>query len=357
MPPEIDHSLARTCWHLVAHRSELPHDRDFLRLEWVLGDLVLYNDKGLLLAFDNICPHRGARFFIDDEGNAPISCPYHGWGYRGGKLRIPRPETYRACDLQRVRLNTFKTEWCGDFLFVAVEPQTDLSTQLGGLAAILAGMSHDIEKRRSRDGYPYECPWRVAVENALEPDHVAIVHPNTLATLQLDGYRNSYYGYNSALNASIRNESIVRGLNKISRFFDLQHNEKTYTAIFIFPFSFLTTTFGYTYSLQNFFPSRNGLFAHFTTRMFSSRLASPASAEAITAPFFDSVAKINRTVFAEDHAICRRIAPDFPLDGPDRILSASEEKVAHFRACITRSGMAAHHPVYAPAAISYLQKE
>ena len=40
---------------------------------------------------------------------------------------------------------------------------------------------------------------------------------------------------------------------------------------------------------------------------------------------------MNRQVFAEDHAICRRVDPGFPLDAPGRIPSASELKVGHFR--------------------------
>lgn len=334
MSTPLDRHLAQTYWHCVAHRSELPNDRDFLRFEWVLGDLVLYNDKGTIIAFDNVCPHRGARFFMEPQGNAPISCGYHGWGYRGGKLLIPKPANYTACDRNRARLNTFQTAWCGNFLFVAITPQTDLATQLGGLGDVLAGMSEDIDRRRDRDAYMYECQWRVAAENALEPDHVPMVHPTTLGTLELDAGQNSYYGCNSVLTATIRNEHTVRGLNRIGRFFNTSHNTKAYTAIFIFPFSFLSTTFGYTYALQNFFPSRNPQLTHFTTRMFSTHLANPDSGEAIMAPFFASVTDINHKVFQEDHDICRRIAPDFPLDDPGCILSHSEEKIAHFRACV-----------------------
>ncbi|MCE2575649.1 aromatic ring-hydroxylating dioxygenase subunit alpha [Komagataeibacter sp. FNDCR2] len=334
MPPEIDGYLARTFWHCVAHRSELPNDRDFLRLEWILGDLILYNDMGTIIAFDNICPHRGNRFLPEHEGNAPLSCTYHGWGYRGGKLRIPKPDSYKPCDLKRVRLNSFHTAWCGDFLFVAIAPRTDLATQLGGLADILTGMSHDISRRHARIGYPYECQWRVAVENALEPDHVPFVHSDTLGSLQLKPGHNAYYERNSVLNAPIGNERIKRGLNRISRFFDVQHNEKSYIAIFIFPFSFLSSTFGYTYSLQNFFPSRNGRHTHFTTRMFHSRLTSTGENEAIIKPFLAGVEKLNSQVFQEDSEICKNISPDFPLDGMNSILSTTEEKIAHFRKCI-----------------------
>ena len=340
MAPAIDHHLARSSWHLVAHRSELARDRDFIRLEWVLGDLVLYNDKGDVIAFDNVCPHRGARFFLDDAGNAPALCAYHGWSYRGGQLRIPRRESYRPCDLAGARLNRFSTAWCGDFLFVAVAPQTGLEAQLGDLAPTLAAMSLDIDRRRDTESYRYQCPWRVAVENALEPDHVHMVHADTLGQLELDDGQNSFHGCNSVLRASIGNEQMAKRLTKLRRFFDLQAAEPGYTALFIFPFAFLTTTFGYSYALQTFLPSRGGADTHFTTRLFSARLSS-AAAEPITEPFFASVAAMNRSVFEEDHAICRRVDPSFPLDAASRILSVSEQKVAHFRDSVAQTRAAA----------------
>ncbi|NSL91440.1 aromatic ring-hydroxylating oxygenase subunit alpha [Acetobacter syzygii] len=334
MPQALDQYLARNFWHCIAHRSELPNDRDFLRFEWILGDLVIYNDKGTFVAFDNICPHRGARFLLDRDGNQPLSCAYHGWGYRGGKLRIPKPENYKPCDLERARLNSYHTAWCGDFLFVAITPLTDLPTQLGGLADILAGISHDITQRHARIDYPYECQWQVAVENALEPDHVPLVHTNTLNMLHLHAGRNSYYTYNSVLNASIGNETITRGLNRIARFFDVPHSQKTYTAIYIFPFSFLSSTYGYTYSLQNFLPSGEKQKTYFTTRMFHSRLVNAEKNREIIKPFLDSVEQVNETVFKEDFEICKRIAPDFPLTSHNSILSNTEEKILHFRKCV-----------------------
>lgn len=328
MTPELDRHLARTCWHMVAHRSELAHDRDFVRLEWLLGDLVLYNDKGDVIAFDNVCPHRGARFFLEGQGNAPAVCPYHGWGYRGGKLRIPRPETFPACKLAQVDLNRFHLAWCGDFAFVAIAPASSLPDQLGDLAPILAGISATIDRQRHRDSYTYEAPWRVAVENALEPDHVAMVHPDTLDTLGLQDLHNTVHGPNSMLRATIGAERMARRLRRIRRFFATDVEEPGYTAIFIYPFACLTTTFGYTFAVQNFMPARTG-HTHFTSRLFSAHVA--PGGEAVTDTFFASVAEMNRTVFAEDHAICRRVDPDFPLEGPNQLLSSSEVAIAHFR--------------------------
>ena len=313
----------------MVHRAELPADRDFLRLPWILGDIVVCNDKGEIVVFDNLCPHRGARFFLEDTGNAPVLCPYHGWNYRGGRMRIPRPDTFQTCDLQAVRLNTLTTAWCGDFLFAAIEPEMDLPTQLGAMFPLLEGISRDVERRHAMDAYIYECPWRVAVENALEPDHVHMVHARSLDTLKLTAAQDRFEGRNALFTAEIGNDRSRRGLHAMRRFFNIVHPHDGYLALYLFPFSFVSSTFGYTYAVQNMLPAREPGRTRFTTRLLASRVA--PGAEPITTPFLDSAASMNRQVFEEDHAICRRVDPDFPLDGPGQVLSATESRVRHFR--------------------------
>lgn len=328
--PETDRHLARSCWHLVAHRSELLADRDYVRLSWVLGDLAVFNDKGSIVAFDNLCPHRGARIFREVGGNAPAVCAYHGWSYRGGRLRIPKPQSYHPCDLAAARLNEMSVAWCGNFLFVAVAPAEELEAQLGGTWPVLEGISRDIDRRRDVNAYAYECPWRVAVENALEPDHVQMVHPETLGQLQLTEARNAYSGRNSVLSAEIGNARTARMLRSMRRLFDIGHQREDYLAVHVFPFAFVTSTFGYSYALQNFMPARDPCRTHFSSRLLTSRLASQAASQA-TEAFFASVAEINRQVFAEDHEVCRHVNAEFALDDPARIFSATEDKVRHFR--------------------------
>ncbi len=323
-------TLARNCWHLVAHRCELANDRDFARLDWPLGELVLYNDKGTIIAFDNVCPHRGARFFLDCAGNAPALCPYHGWSYRGGKVRIPRPENYQPCDLAAARLNQYSVEWCGDFLFVGCDSKISLAAQIQETWPLLAGMSADIAHPHDLLTEGLQCPWQVAVENALEPDHVAMVHAETLGRLDLININDEYFGCNSRLTASIGNPRQARALSAMDRFFDLRHQHRGYQALYLFPFSFVTSTFGYTYALQSYMPSKNGAQTHLRSRMFTARTTMPAS---VTEQFFTSAAAVNRQVFQEDHEICRRVDPAFPFAG---ILSSSEAKIRHLRTSLAQ---------------------
>jgi phenylpropionate dioxygenase-like ring-hydroxylating dioxygenase large terminal subunit len=325
--------LALTHWHMVAHRSEVVADRDYVRLSWPLGELVVCNDNGATLVFDNVCPHRGTRFFVEDAGNSPISCPYHGWTYRGGKLHIPRRETYVTGDVERAHINSYLAEWCGDFLFVAAKPRTDVRTQLGELYATIEEISRDIVRRHDFNTSDWECDWRIAIENALEPDHVPLIHTQSLGLLGLNKGVNTFVASNSIWRADVTSGRTARSLKALRRLFDIGYQYEGYMSIFLFPFTFLSSTFGYSYSLQNFFPAPDRRATHFSSRLLVSR-SSPAAGASALAAFFDSVAKVNRRVFEEDYGICRRVSPAYKIDMPGQIFSSAEEKVGHFRSSI-----------------------
>jgi phenylpropionate dioxygenase-like ring-hydroxylating dioxygenase large terminal subunit len=49
----------------------------------------MFNDMGNVVAFDNKCPHRGAKIYTEDSGNQIASCKYHRWAYRNSKIIVP----------------------------------------------------------------------------------------------------------------------------------------------------------------------------------------------------------------------------------------------------------------------------
>ena len=314
--------LTRGYWHLVAHRSELAQAGDYVRLDWPLGELVLFNDNGAVIAFDNLCPHRGARYFTEDAGNGRIACPYHGWGFRDGELRIPLRQTFDAAEIAGARLNSFPTAWCGDFLFAGHTPEQPLPEQLGDLAETLATTSQQIEGRRDFNAFAWQSDWRVAVENALEGYHVNAIHPQTLAPLRLIDDQTKFGGGNSVYTARIGDERTAKGLERLSRFFDIGAAYQGYWTAHIFPFAMLSSTHGYSYSLQSFFPAREANRTWFSSRLLASRIK--PGAETLLESFFASTAKVNRQVFEEDHA---RVSPLYDMTRAGRFFAASELRV------------------------------
>lgn len=320
-------TLIRDYWHLVAHRSELAEPGDFVRLSWAAGELVLHNDDGEIIAFDNVCPHRGGRFFVEDRGNARAICPYHGWAVRGGEVRPARREQFTACDLEKAVLGRYRTAWCGDFLFAGVEPVMTLDRQLDAFMTPLADISGDIAGLRDLYPLDFQANWRVGVENALEGYHVNSVHPQTLAPMALREDQDSYAGMNSAYHARVGDGRTRRGLEGLRRFFDLRAGFDGYSAYYVFPFAMVSSTYGYSYALQTYLPAADPNRSWFCTRLFAARPA--AGAEGVAETLLNAAAPFNRQVFDEDHAICARVSPRYDLDSEDRIFASSEARVRH----------------------------
>jgi phenylpropionate dioxygenase-like ring-hydroxylating dioxygenase large terminal subunit len=326
----IDDVLKHACWHLICHRSEVARPNDFLRLSWFGEDVTVFNDSGEVIAFDNLCPHRGTRFFVDDFGNAPALCPYHGWRLREGAIHVPRKEKFSEIDLSKVRLNAFCVAWVGDFLFVSVAPRQSIEEQLGGAAGILESISRDIAGRFDFNAYPFECNWRVALENALEPYHIDMVHSSSLGSLKLDDGTNQFFGHNAMWEAPVTQSRTAKQLQSFDRLFRLQAQRQSYLNLYIFPFAMLSSTYGYSYSLQNFFPTSEAHRTQFYSRLLVSHARDIASAAALQS-FFESTAAMNRKVFEEDHIICRRVSR-LALDwNRPSIFASNEVKLRHFR--------------------------
>ena len=326
----MDRCLRDDYWHLLCHRTELPKNGDFMRLRWLGDDVVVANDDGELIVFDNICPHRGARFFSTDVGNSPISCPYHGWTFCAGKLYIPCINKFNTEEISRSKIGTLQTAWCGDFLFAAITPLQSIENQLSSFYEIVASISMDISGRHDWNAYTYECDWKIAVENALDSLHIRFVHAESLARLQLEDERNQFVGNNTGVTFEIGNLQMYKRLNAMSRMFNVTEQFKGYMNIYLFPFSMLSSTFGYSYSLQSFFPAKEPGKTQFYSRLLKGVLRPGVDASAMQ-HFFDSTAQVNRMVFEEDHAVCRQI-DDTRYDWHDLSrLSSDEEKIAHFR--------------------------
>jgi phenylpropionate dioxygenase-like ring-hydroxylating dioxygenase large terminal subunit len=315
-------------WHLAAHQSDLAKEGDFIKFQLISRTVVLYNDGADIIAFDNICPHRGTKFFLEPSGNSLAVCKYHGWAIARGALVIPSPDNYVDCPK---KFTQYSIDYCGGYVFFGIEPKRRLIEQLTPeVYDLLEALSFDSENLVDINRYNYDCNALVAIENALEPDHVPFIHPNTLNPLRLINYQNEFYDFNSIVKFNIGNERIKKGLDRVGRIFSTSSSRfDGYMSIHLYPFSFISSTCGYSYALQNFFPLTENS-TDFSSRLYFPNLVDEKFQNAASL-FYESTSKVNREVFLEDYEICRRI--DFMtwkrlLDGP---LSLKEIKISAFR--------------------------
>jgi phenylpropionate dioxygenase-like ring-hydroxylating dioxygenase large terminal subunit len=328
---ELDHLLMNHYWHLVCHRRELPNPSDYLRFQTVIGDVVVFNDAGEIKVFDNRCPHRGALIFDKGFGSQATTCKYHGWTYFAGQMIIPKASLFNQCDIELAQLNFFETAWCGDFIFFSVTPLVDLYAQLDKTAELVENISFNIGASIDVNQYEYPCYWPIAIENALEPYHVPIIHAQSLGLLNLEQGTNEFYGKNSVWYSKIGNARTNKLLESLKKYFQIDYAYSGYMSLYLFPFSMISSTYGYSYAIQNFYPKDTSQSTtSFSSRLLTTHLASESAAEVIDS-FFDSTRDMNKKVFEEDYAICKFIPKNAWTTEKLTFPNELEVKIDHFR--------------------------
>ncbi|MEW6277181.1 MAG: SRPBCC family protein [Candidatus Eremiobacterota bacterium] len=188
--------IFRNSWQAVARLDQLSQPGSFATAD-VAGEpvVVLRDEQGQLRALSNVCRHHAA-CVASGEGQAEeLVCPYHGWSYHlDGRLkRAPRLGAARDFRREDFALPTFPVGTFGPLVFVHLgRPKRSLAEVL----APLAGMSGLAELRFvTRRTYDLDCNWKVFVDNYLDGGyHVAHLHHDLAANLDLEGYRTEVHG-------------------------------------------------------------------------------------------------------------------------------------------------------------------
>ena len=97
-------------WHVVARSADVVEGRA-AGVRLLDEDLVLWRAGGRVLAWRDLCVHRGARLSLGTVHDGTLACAYHGWTYDpdGRCVRFPahpdqsppataRATTYRAVE-------------------------------------------------------------------------------------------------------------------------------------------------------------------------------------------------------------------------------------------------------------------
>lgn len=187
---EREHVFGRS-WLFVAHLDQLAEPGDFLRLDGLLGPvIVIRQDDGGVLAFSNTCQHRGSALVLEPSGHVGrrLTCPYHGWVYRldGTLSGYPDAGDFRELDHSCLGLPTIRCETWGPLVFVNLDsdaapllewlrPVSDDLAEIGELT----GQLHLVGTRNR------EVPvnWKLPVDANIETYHVNVAHRLTAAKL------------------------------------------------------------------------------------------------------------------------------------------------------------------------------
>lgn len=287
-------TLFKTFYHFGAHRSELFEKDSFVRISVARNSIVLWNDDGVIRAFENACPHRGCEIISEESGKAKMICPYHRWSFRKGQT-FPTQKEFRSLSQEELSLTYYSIQECGDFLFFSPNPEDSLRNQLGGFYNDLEDISKSITEKIDTNNEPFNCNWKISIENALETYHVKGIHADTLNMLKLSDINTVRSVKNDFMTAQISNNKINNNLNRIKKRFEILYQNDSYFSFYLFPFGMLSSTYGLSYSYQNFFPETVDETA-FMSRVYRVKTTLDS--------FYDGVVEINRKIFKEDSDIC-----------------------------------------------------
>lgn len=160
-------------WHILAHSQEL-QPGTVLQKRLLGQDLVLWHNGDEILAWQDFCPHRGARLSLGWVEKNTLVCPYHGLAFNteGKCVRVPASPSQPPPT--RASIQAYHIQERYSLLWVCLgTPQYNIPTfpdwEDSSCRKIFCGPYHFKSS-----------PLRV-VENLIDPAHFAFVHKGVFA--------------------------------------------------------------------------------------------------------------------------------------------------------------------------------
>ena len=181
--------LWRKVWQQVGRIEEIPEVGNFLTYE-ILDDSIIVARTGpeSIIAYHNVCPHRGRRL-VDTPAGARnacgkkngYTCAYHGWRFNleGENTNIIHKDDWQgALNDKNTHLKTVKVDVWGGWIWINMDPECEsLRDYLNPVPEMLEPFELQNMRVRWRKWGIFDCNWKVAMEAFNETYHVQTTHP------------------------------------------------------------------------------------------------------------------------------------------------------------------------------------
>ena len=159
--------------------------------------LVTRGEDSVVRAFYNVCPHRGKRLVMEEEGHSKrLACSYHGWRFTSeGELNfVPCPEDFAGgSPCGKVRLEEVRCEVFAGFVWVNLDPAAaPLADHLGPVGPQLALYKMEQMHRTHWVTLEGDWNWKCVQDNFNESYHLPFVHPQTRFVME-QSYRDCQF--------------------------------------------------------------------------------------------------------------------------------------------------------------------
>lgn len=171
-------------WLLAGVVSDLPNTGDYFLFRIRHESFIISNTPDGVVAFYNVCPHRGSRLLSEERGNRKVFvCPFHSWSFtNGGALRsITDEETFKPEVVShRPSLKRVRCEVHAGLIFINMDDDAaPVSEEIGLPDGYLENYQIDQMKVVRHVRSEWCSNWKVGVEAFYESYHLHAVHPET----------------------------------------------------------------------------------------------------------------------------------------------------------------------------------
>ena len=182
-------------WHLVAFDFEFQRAGDYQVIQLGKQSWILCQEGDELVAFANICRHRGHPIAEGSGHLDSFTCPYHRWRYNldGTLQRAPNENAVESFDAQRICLPKASVFIASPLVFISPNeeaPSTEQCAEFTALAQKVAEVGPKFSRLNTCNerSYTIDCNWKVAVDNYLECYHCGGGHPSFCDIMKLRSY-------------------------------------------------------------------------------------------------------------------------------------------------------------------------
>ncbi len=168
----IDDPVLVNDWHPVATAQAL-HEKKVIGAHLLGEDIVIWQSGDSVMAWQDLCVHRGTKLSLGTIRNDCLACPYHGWTYNESGRCVHIPAHAGQTPPDKARVKTYKVTLCYDLVWVclgepAQEPPPFPEWDNADFRKILCGP------------YPVTAAGPRIIENFLDIAHFPFVHEGIL---------------------------------------------------------------------------------------------------------------------------------------------------------------------------------
>jgi phenylpropionate dioxygenase-like ring-hydroxylating dioxygenase large terminal subunit len=168
----IDDPILIHDWHAVIPVAQLDAER-IVRVRLLEEDIVIWRAGEQVLAWKDLCMHRGSRLSLGEIHGETLMCAYHGWTYNTDGQCVRFPALQDQTPPAKARVTTYRACIAYEFVWVCLgTPKYDLPP--------FPEWQDETYRRILCGPYTFKAAGPRMVENFLDVAHFPFVHENIL---------------------------------------------------------------------------------------------------------------------------------------------------------------------------------